>query len=432
MHSDFGNKETQFFYELSEYCVSEIEKKMGDKPVSEWRSSDYTKLSSRLGKQTKVYLSENTLRRVLGKLQTSKKYNPQQATRDALAQFIGHRSWNELEMFYKLSRQHATIPNEVQSPTLKVEAPKAKKKKLRRIVLVFAALLTLAAGTLIYYGYKDVPEVKLICTNPYGNVPHSAVFKLEHKTNSDSDEKYEIDFLEEASRSSISGDRKVSKFFKNPGVVYATLFHNGKPIDTTSVFMQTKGWVANSGNDTSRAFPVIGLKALDPENIYVSEHQLDSAGLDTRKPFMIGYSNVKATDISGDNFSFACRVYSERNRPGTQCVGTAIIILGERDKHVINLFRKDCAVFCDYKFSELRVLGTDGNLSALAFNPVNGGNLSIKVQDKKASIFINGKNVLNTSYKTTIGKVMGIKILFNGIGRVVSPKLVDLSTGNMF
>ena len=28
MHSDFGNKESQFFYELSEYCVSEIEKKM--------------------------------------------------------------------------------------------------------------------------------------------------------------------------------------------------------------------------------------------------------------------------------------------------------------------------------------------------------------------------------------------------------------------
>ncbi|MCX2476988.1 hypothetical protein OQZ33_21825 [Pedobacter sp. MC2016-05] len=290
----------------------------------------------------------------------------------------------------------------------------------------------MAVGSIIWYGYQEPPDVKLICSNPYGNVPHSAVFKLEHKNNFDKDEKYEIDFLEEATRSTISGNRKVAKFFKNPGVVYAKLFYNGKPTDTTSVFMQTKGWVANSGNDTSRSFPIIGLKSLDPENIYVSEHQLDSAGLDTRKPFLIGYSNIKPSLISGDNFSFSCRVYSERNRPGTQCVGTALIILGEKDKHVINLFRKACAVFCDYKFSELRVLGTEDNLSALAFNPINGGNVTIKVQNKKASIFINGKNVLNTSYKTAIGKVMGIKILFNGIGRAVSPKLVDLSTGKIF
>jgi len=432
MYSGFGNNETQFFYELSEYCVSEIEKKMGGKPVVEWRSADYSALSSRLGKQTKIYLSENTLRRVLGKLQTSKNYNPQQATRDALAQFIGHRNWSELGIYYKHSRDRETISENIQSPDLPAESPKVERHIVKRFVLAFSVLLILAIGTVIWHAYKKEPLVKLVCVNPYGNVPHSAVFKLNHLESFDEDEKYEIDFLEEANRSSISGNKKVAKFFKNPGVVYATLYHNGRAIDTTSVFMQTKGWVANSGNDTSRAFPIIGLQALDPKNIFVSEKQLDSAGLDTGKPFMIGYSNVKPSSISGDNFMFSCSVFSERNRPGTQCVGTAIIILGEKDKHVINLFRKDCSVFCDYKFSEMRVFGSEDNLSALAFDPVNGGEVKIQVRNRKASIFINGKNVLNTNYKTSIGKVMGIKVVFNGIGRAVSPKLVDLSTGRIF
>lgn len=70
MKSNSGNKETHAFFELLDYCVAEIIKKMGDLPVAEWRSTDYTALSSHLGKQTKVYLSENTLRRILGKLKT--------------------------------------------------------------------------------------------------------------------------------------------------------------------------------------------------------------------------------------------------------------------------------------------------------------------------------------------------------------------------
>ncbi|ARS41578.1 hypothetical protein CA265_18715 [Sphingobacteriaceae bacterium GW460-11-11-14-LB5] len=434
MKSNSGNKETHAFFELLDYCVAEIIKKMGDLPVAEWRSTDYTALSSHLGKQTKVYLSENTLRRILGKLKTSERYYPQKATRDALAQFIGYRDWQELELVYKTTKKNsqATAENLADQKMLPVSAVKRARKSYRFVAILSILLVLGCAAAIILFKHGEQMHVKLVCTNPFGAVPHSATFRLEAMKGYSQDEKFQLDFLEEAMRSEISGKKEVTKFFKNPGVVYATLLHNGKAIDTVSVFMQTKGWVANSGNDTSRAFPVIGLKTLHPANIYVSPQQLDSAGLDTAKPFMVGFSYVKPSHISGDNFSFNCKIFSEKDRPGTQCVGTAILILGSKDKHVINLFRPSCSAFCDYKFSELRVLGSDKNLSNLAFNPEHGGDVTIRVANKVVSIYLDGKKVLTTQYKQSIGEVMGIKFVFNGIGKVVSPQLQDLKTKEIF
>ncbi|MGN7990071.1 hypothetical protein ACTJKC_22210 [Pedobacter sp. 22226] len=429
--SDSGNKETHTFFELLDYCVAEILKKMGGLPLAEWRSGNYTTLSTRIGKETKVYLSENTLRRLLGTLKTSNRYYPQKATRDVLAQFIGYRDWQELERFYRETK-NAREATAQESQIVLTEKPVKVGRKLFIVLAASVALLLLGFITLIRFRHNTPVQVKLICINPFGTVPHSAIFRLQADKDFDHDEKFQLDLAEEATKSEISGNKQVTKFFKNPGVVYATLFHNGKAIDTASVFMQTKGWVANSGNDTSRAFPVIGLKKLDPKNICVSPRQLDSAGLDTEKPFMVGFSNIKPSHINGDNFSFHCKVFSEKDRPGTQCVGTAILILGSKDKHVINLFRKSCAAFCDYKFSEVKELGTNKDLSALAFDPENGGEVIINVQNKMASVLLNNKRVLTVKYNKSIGEVMGIKILFNGIGRAISPELTDLLTGERF
>lgn len=78
------------------------------------------------------------------------------------------------------------------------------------------------------------------------------------------------------------------------------------------------------------------------------------------------------------------------------------------------------------------MLGSDKNLSNLAFNPEHGGDVTIRVANKVVSIYLDGKKVLTTQYKQSIGEVMGIKFVFNGIGKVVSPQLQDLKTKEIF
>jgi len=424
----------QSAFDALDICCRIIAKKMDSTAIEEWRVSDYNRLSSQLGKQTKVYLSVNTLKRLFGQLKTPQRYFPQKATRDALAQFIGYRDWQEFELVNSVQPIEAKPEPLIAQPEEEI-APKAPKKN--RIKYIYAGivaflLLVLIGGFFILKSVHPVSDTELICENPFGNVPHTAVFKLKSKLPHIGNEEFKIDFMDEALQTPISGKKEIAKFFRNPGVVYATLLYHDKPIDTISVYMQTKGWVANSGNDTSRAFPIAGLKALNPKNIYVSKEQLDSAGLATNKPFLVGFSNIKPSNISGDNFSFTCRVFSEQSRPGTQCVETTVIILGEKHRHLLTLNRSNCVAFSQYKFSETRVVGAEQFLGALAFDPTNGGDIEIRVVNKKASVMLNGKKVLATSYKKSIGKVMGIKILFSGIGKAVSPKLQDLSTKEVF
>jgi hypothetical protein len=424
----------QSAFDALDICCRIIAKKMDSTAIEEWRVSDYNRLSSQLGKQTKVYLSVNTLKRLFGQLKTPQRYFPQKATRDALAQFIGYRDWQEFELVNSVQPIEAKPEPLIAQPEEEI-APKAPKKNRRKYIyagIVAFLLLVLIGGFFILKSVHPVSDTELICENPFGNVPHTAVFKLKSKLPHIGNEEFKIDFMDEALQTPISGKKEIAKFFRNPGVVYATLLYHDKPIDTISVYMQTKGWVANSGNDTSRAFPIAGLKALNPKNIYVSKEQLDSAGLATNKPFLVGFSNIKPSNISGDNFSFTCRVFSEQSRPGTQCVETTVIILGEKHRHLLTLNRSNCVAFSQYKFSETRVVGAEQFLGALAFDPTNGGDIEIRVVNKKASVMLNGKKVLATSYKKSIGKVMGIKILFSGIGKAVSPKLQDLSTKEVF
>ncbi|ARS40179.1 hypothetical protein CA265_11150 [Sphingobacteriaceae bacterium GW460-11-11-14-LB5] len=416
-------------------CCQKLIEKMGDKAIEDWRVSDYNSLSSQLGKQTKVYLSVNTLKRLFGQLKTPQRYFPQKATRDALAQFIGYRDWQEFELVHAAVKP-VPVKTEVDKPIEEVSIPTEIKPKTSRkytYISIFAIIILVLTGSFFIWKSSAGPiDAKLVCENPVGNVPHTAVFKLKSGTSVNNNEEFKIDFMDEALPSAISGKKEVAKFFRNPGVVYATLLYQDKPIDTVAVYMRTKGWVANSGNDTSRAYPIAGLKPLNPKNIYVSKEQLDSAGLATNKPFLVGYSNIKPSNISGDNFSFTCRVFSEQSRPGTQCVETTVIILGEKHRHLLTLNRASCVAFSQYKFSEKRVQGSEQFLGALAFDPLNGGDIEIRVENKKAAVILNGKKVLTTSYERSIGKVMGIKILFSGIGKAISPKLEDLSTKEIF
>lgn len=427
------------FFEILDLCGKKIEEKMGSKPIADWRSRDYNLLNSQLGRQTKVYLSENTLKRIFGRLKTPTRYYPQKATRDALAQFIGYRDWQEFELINRFAPQVApAIKPEVEHADVEhvistEQTSKARTSKLFIYLALF--ILAIAVGGFILFNKIDQVkpgEVKLICENPNGEVPHTAIFKLSRLGNVNEDKQFTINFMDEGPLKTITANQEVVQFFKNPGVVHVRLFYKNKAIDTTAVSMQTKGWVANSGHDSLSAFPIARLKPLSKQKLFVSAKQLDSAGINLAKPFMIGFSNIHSSNISGDNFLFRCQLKTEESRPGIACMQASIFILGSEGRHRVLMVKPSCSAFSEYNFSELHVNGTSKNLSNMSYDFSSGGNVKLLVKNKKVSLFINGKNLLNTTYTKSIGKVLGVKILFNGIGTAASPELSDLNTGESY
>lgn len=440
MKSNSGQAVNEAFWEVLDACCKQIEEKMGGKPIAEWRASDYNTLISQLGQRTKVYLSENTLKRIFGRLKTNNRYYPQQATRDALAQFLGYRDWQEFEVIYYIPKKTEPQPTEIQivlpEKTDGLHPEPTVIKKSRQPFLYITLVLAAVLATLLTYILRKptiLPgDISLVCENPIGTVPHTAIFKLVPKKSITANEVFSIDFMDEAPITKISGNDQITQFFRNPGVVYARLLHDGKPIDTCTVLMETKGWVANSTNDTLKAFPVAGLKALSQNNIYVSPAQLDSAGLDLSKPFLVGFSNIHTSSISGDNFEFSCNLQSEESRPGIQCVENTVIILGDNGRHLVRVFRPNCAAFSEYEFSEEKAKGSAKYLGSIAYDFKDGGELKLRVEDKKVLLYLGGKKVFTTTYKLSIGKIMGIKVLFNGIGKVSAPRLSSLNGSKTF
>jgi len=412
---------------------------MGAKPIAEWRSTDYHHLGSQLGRQTKVYLSENTLKRIFGRIKTPERYYPQKATRDALARFIGYRDWDEFELIHRFAPvstdyQQDVAPSLLQEKNIEVMAAKRNFFVTKKILIPGLLILILAVVFVYFFKNRALQpgDVRLLCENQVGSVPRTAVFKLLRSKKVAVEEQFTIDFMDEGPPVNISGVQEVAQFFKSPGVAHVRLLHDGKPIDTVAVRMETKGWVANSGNDSTTVYPINRLKAMPVNNLSVTAQQLDSAGLNLKKPFLLGFSNIHSSNISGDNFQFSCYLQTEESRPGVPCMDASIIILGSESRHRILISKANCIAFSKYSFSEVKVDGKAQNLTHMAHDFSAGGLVKLVVNKKTASLFINNKNVLKKTYTKTIGKVIGVKILFNGIGKLKSPNLVDLFSGETF
>ncbi len=424
--------ENSIFFQQLDTCCKKVALKVGEKEIAEWKNSDYIKLSGLLHRQTKVNLSENTLKRIFGKLKTSTRYYPQKATRDALAQFIGFRDWYEFELLHPVIKEKNTAEHQVASNKGTI------KKKSYSTIYIYLTIFIIALIVGFTYFYKSadkITNVKLLCLNPNGQTPHSAIFKLAVKgALADDPANFSIDFKDENSKKSSFKDSLVNHYYETPGRYFPVLYHNNTIIDTTSVYLESKGWniTATMQHDTTRVYPIFQRHADTEKNHLVLPKEALNAGIDTSKTFFVSFANVRPTTISADNFEFNTDIKTSTNRPGIRCSQVDIVIYGENDKHYLSLIKPECVAWASFKFSEIQKDGEKSDLRVLGYNLSNGGKLSLRIENKNVKLLIDGKEIFKTAYKKPIGKLMGIKITFAGIGSFQNFNLHDLKSGEKF
>lgn len=434
IHSVQG--ENSIFFQQLDICCQKVALKVGDKDIAEWKNSDYVRLSGLLHRQTKVNLSENTLKRIFGKLKTSTRYYPQKATRDALAQFIGFRDWYEFELLHPITKEKnvaTQLENSKQLPEKSI-----KKKKRYTTLFISVGIFLLAVILSLFYFYKSddfISNVKLVCLNPNGQVPHSAIFKLDIKgTLTDDSSNFNIDFADFKPKKSNFKDSLVNHYYEAPGMYFPVLYHNKTPIDTASVYLQSKGWdiIATMQHDTTRVYPIFKNIEKEQQNYLVSAREVLNAGIDTNKTFFVSFANVKPTTINADNFEVSANIKTSANRPGVRCSQVDLIIYGEKDLHYLSLIKPECVAWSTFKFSEIEQDGDKNDLRALGHDLTNGALLKLRIENKHVKLYIKNKEVFTTSYNKPIGKLMGVKIIFAGIGSFQNFQLSDLKTGEKF
>lgn len=433
MKTDFEQPKKLSRKELMDSCCQQVASKISKKEISSWTNSDYVQLSSFIKKKTKIHLNENTLKRIFGKLKTPEDYAPQKATLDALAQFLDYRDWYEFEF----SQKSQLLPAHTKSVTAETNPTGTKISANKWLIFIITIFIVGATSALLYKGDFSLgpTTASLLCINPEGTTPHSALFTVKSPSDIDFDDNnLIIDFADHRKKRVVYSDSIMSHYYEIPGRFFPKLLLNNKVIDTASVYAKTNGWVAVAEiwNDTLRVFPVSNQIALTNALAYVGVNEVYNAGIDTNKTFLVNFCNVKPSNVSGDNFQLTTTVITSVNRPGVRCSQLDVTIFGEKDTHFLNLIKPECVSWSSYKFSEKFKNGDKSDLRSLGIDLTDGGELKLTITDKKVVLGVNGKIILRTAYQKAIGKVMGLKIAFAGIGTFSNLKLTDLKTGAGF
>jgi hypothetical protein len=437
----------QSFYHLDISCHS-IADKFGKPVFTDWTNGDYIRLSSILLHSTSTQISPNTLKRIFGKLKTPERYYPQKATRDALVQYLGYGNWELFVISHPLPVRITHEPaNEDKAlhfeETLKPETQTivAKTRKGIQFRYLTGGIIALLIVVVLIWkftattDYLTLDDVSLSCKNPEGKNPHSAVFSFQVGKEFRGDlSKFTINYGDGRSERPVKNGVVFTHYYEIPGRYFAVLKYNGVAADTAAVYLRTNGWTATATveRDTMRVYPVPADSLFVYQHLSVSTLALQHAGVDTTKTFYVEFVNTQPTKISGDNFELSCRLNSSEERPGVRCSQIMTVIYGEKSYHKLFLMKPGCEAWTNLTFSEFYRDGREDDLNFLAADFSKGGDLKLRIENKKVSVVLNGVEVYTAQYNFPLGNIYGIKIAFAGVGKVYDVALKDLQTGLPF
>lgn len=432
-----GKAET--FY-LIEVCCQRVGEVFGKPDREKWTNSDYINLSQVLFRKTRVRISPNTLKRIFGKIKTDARYYPQKATRDALAIYLGHRNWEhfvqvqewtERQTEPKLIVAEPEIPPIVPKPQVISAGQQTGRKWLWPVLAGMAVLVGLFF--LIRPATEQQASVSLVCRNPLGENPHSAVFEL-RRQKSAPDESFTILYGDGKREQTNATDSVYTHYYERPGRYFAILQHDGQAVDSATVYLQTKGWTAtaNMMHDTSRVYPINLKGLLADKRLSVRAQDAARAGVDTNRTFFVEFINSQPTEIDGDNFELTMRIATSQDRAGVRCSQVGLTVWGESSQHLFDVMKPGCVHWIDLQTSEIHKNGHRDDLSFLGADLRTGGVVKLKVVDKLAQIYVNNKKVYQTRYTKPLRHIYGVRIQFSGIGVIHSFLLTDLRTNTPF
>ncbi len=438
MIAENGQGKTDF-YDYLDRCCQLISEAYGKSNRAEWTNGDYVGLSSTLFRVTKVQISPNTLKRIFGKIKTDSRYYPQKATRDALVSYIGYSDWEQFVQVQASTKQDAeSKPIELfENPVSILPTTPAGQSVSYRNKLLLAltglALLAILVVVLVNLSTETDVSAQLICRNPLGENPHSAVFDLRRPTTDHADI-YQILFGDGKKRIMAPADSVYTHYYEQPGRFFAVLQRNGQPVDTATIYLPTKGWTATASmmHDSSRVYPIETPNLFANGRRSVSAPEAAHAGVDTNRTFFIEFINSQLTHIDGDNFELTTFVKTSSNRAGVRCSQVGVTVWGESSQHSFDVMKPGCVHWTELQTSDVYTSGQHDDLSFLGADLSAGGTLKLEVIDKYARIFINNRKVYEVRYTKPLKQIYGVNILFAGIGKINSFRLKDLKTGAVF
>ena len=414
-------------------CRRLIEASLNWGDSSTWGNDDFEQLSEKIFEKTKVQLSISTLKRIWGKV----RYDnfPTTATLNALTGFLGYDSWRAFKQKHSVNEPKKVAENTtgpITGPAPEIQKDGTKIPSVKSYTpLIIAVILLIAAG-IFYISFKkkaanaDLSKVKFEAVQVSDTLPNSVVFNYDASAFK-SDSVYIQQSWDPTRREQVDGNGKqYTSIYYNPGYFIAKLIVDNQIKKECVVSIKTKGWK--------------GIIEQKPVPTYLSGHEIKGKGFmgisDSLFHAKIGlpvfndtwakFANVQEfKSIDAGNFTLETTFRNASPVGASVCRKANVVLLGVGMAIVIPFSDKGCIADLNLLNASSYISGKDHDMSAFGCDFSQFQNLKCSVEKRHLKIYLNGKLILDTPQKQTLGKIEGIRFEFEGAGQV---KHVKLST----
>ncbi len=437
-------------------CIQQVEEKLQWGKHKTWTNKDFNALSEQVSRVSRIYISPDTLKRVFGKIKTYHTYNPQTATRDALAIFLGYQNWIDFKQQSilprsvpagipaKLTTAGSTVPESSltqpqTSPPGNGHSGKAAGAGSTRGWFAFLGVsfgLLLVAGYLLTSEKKAVPEVpKMAHAGDFvfkghhtkGYAPFTATFHYDI-TRLPADSVFI--HLGQKDKFYLPKEKKVfTHTYLTPDWHEVKLVAGGKVLSRMHVHVLSRGWEGSTHSDQ-------GLRPIGKEGegismrggvLQASLQQIQEGEVDTNRIFYSNLHNFRDFGVDGDNMQFEVRFRSHASERSIRCYVATLSLIGEKRSIRTVFTNPGCNAWMNQLFGEVNRRGKYYDLSAFAQPIADWHTVRIQSVNRRVTVFFDHKPVYRVSYTQPVGKLKGITCTFTDRGSVDFVRLSDAS-----
>jgi hypothetical protein len=417
------------------YCLKKVEEKLNWGSSAQWTDSDFKNLSDIIENISGILVSSHTLKRLFGKVKYKTNYNPQLATKEALAKYIGYKSWNDFKS--EIGNENESLnknPNNFRriqrSSILKLKYfPYYLGFGFIIIVVVFLALEAKRNTGLGAYVF----EVQ----NPVGKAPHTATFTYDiSELGSDN---IFIDFDHFSNKGDYltnvldQDTGRVSRCFHFPGKYDVKLFVDNRIVQISTVLVESDDWFYYAIEPYSSWHKIPDVikptvtkryRAVKFDNVlsgdFISNGYMHIPHSSITKVeglsgnYKTHHVKTRSFNISLDSCIFEIRFRNEQFGDGFHCYEASFELMGMNGSINFQVVEPGCVNYAFIRVgSDLR-LGETENLKDFEMDFFDFRTLKIQVEEDRVLLFREGVMFYKIDYDNPLGELVGIHLSSKG------------------
>jgi len=410
-----------------ERCRRQIEASLQWGDAADWSNEDFEELSEKIYTATSVRLSVSTLKRIWGKVRYDS--SPTPATLNALARYAGYENWRDfvarteetpVALATTISAPLATAPD-ASTPAM---LPRLARRRIRMgLVIVLCAviigLLSLFGSRLKQHPADAVANLSFDAKQVSDDLPNSVVFRYD--ANSLRPGKLMIQqSWDTTRREEVAPDsREHTSLYYYPGYFTARLIADGQTIKKTDVFIRTKGWKGIIEKEPAPIY-LKDDEIKDRDGLHMSATGLqEKTGSGIFNGVWVQFNDVRDFgDMPADDFTFSTTLRNTATVEQCLCRGVKIFVLGTYSAIILPLADKGCISTINLLTGDALILGKDHDLSAFGCDFRQPQQLECSVKDHRLKVRLNRTQIFDTAQPQSIGKIIGIRVAFEGPGEI--------------